>query len=408
MAQGFASQPTPEEVNINSSDIPTLSTIKTHLTDCFSGVEDPRVNRTKKHLLKDILVIAILAVIAGANGWEDMENYGLSKQLWLQQFLQLPHGIPSDDTFRRLFERINPQVLEKCLSQWLNNLLGCVSPQIVPIDGKTLRGSYDRNHGIQALHLVTAWASEQKLVLAQVKVEDKSNEITAIPLLLELFDVKGTIITIDAMGTQKEIMEQIISKKANYVVCLKANHPTLFNQVKQWFNQHKEDNFSDSDIEISYHQQTQKAHHRIETRKVWAIPVTAFGGLYQQEEWIGLTTIVIVERTRRLWNKNTHQVQFYLSSLPADAQKNGSAIRKHWAIENQMHWTLDVTFSEDKCRVRSGHSPQNLALLRRWALNALNQEKTINRSLRQKSKRAAMNNEYMLTVLKSFCLARLR
>lgn len=405
MAQGFATPSTSKSVKINSSNISylsSLSAIKTNLTNYFAHIQDHRVNRTKKHLLKDILVIAILAVIAGATGWEDMENYGLSKQLWLEEFLELPHGIPSDDTFRRVFERIDPQMLEQCLSQWVNNLLGSVSQEVIPIDGKTLRGSYDRNQGIKALHLVTAWASEQKLVLGQVKVEDHSNEITAIPALLELLELKDTIITIDAMGTQKEIIKQIHAKKADYVVALKANHPKLFNQVKQWFEQHRQNNFAQ--LEVSYHQQREKGHHRIEIRKVWAIPVSVFGGLYQQKEWAGLQTIVIVERIRRLWNKNSHEVQFYLSSLPADAQQNGSAIRKHWGIENQVHWTLDVTFREDQCRIRSENSPQNLALLRRWALNALNQEKTVNRSIKQKSKRSAMNNDYMLTVVKSFCL----
>ncbi|MCA2657053.1 MAG: ISAs1 family transposase, partial [Microcystis sp. M049S2] len=185
---------------------------------------DPRVSRTQKHLLTDILVIAILAVIAGAEGWEDMENYGLSKQCWLSEFLELPNGIPSDDTFRRVFERINPEALAKVLSQWLPHLIGSLSGEIVPIDGKNLRGSYDRNQGIKALHLVTAWAGEQKLVLGQVKVEDKSNEITAIPALLELLDLQGAIITLDAMGTQTAIINHIQAKKADYVVALKANH----------------------------------------------------------------------------------------------------------------------------------------------------------------------------------------
>ncbi len=403
MAQGFITQPTSKSKKLNTSHSTDLSQIQASLSHYFADIPDYRVERTKKHLLKDILIIAILAVIAGATGWEDMENYGLSKKQWLEEFLELPHGIPSDDTFRRVFERIEPQKLEQCLSQWVNNLLGSVGSgkEVIPIDGKTLKGSYDRNQGIKALHLVTAWASEQKLILGQVKVEDHSNEITAIPALLELLDLKDTIITIDAMGTQKEIIKQIHSKKADYVVSLKGNHPTLFNQVKQWFVQNQKNNLEQ--MGVSYHRQTEKGHHRIEIRKVWAVPVSAFDGLYQQEEWKGLQTIVIVERTRHLWNKTTHEIQFYLSSLQPNAQQNGSAIRKHWGIENQVHWTLDVTFREDQCRIRSGNSPQNLALLRRWALNALNQEKTVNRSIRQKSKRTAMNDNYMLKVLKSFC-----
>ena len=378
-----------------------------HLQAClstyFDDIPDPRVDRTKQHLLKDILVITILATIAGAQGWEDIENYGLSKQQWLKEFLELPNGIPSDDTFRRVFEKLDPKVLEQKLSQWLQQIMGSVLQEIIPIDGKSLRGSYDREKGLKNLHLVTAWASGQRLVLGQVKVEDHSNEITAIPALLELLDIAGAIITIDAMGTQTEIVRLIRQKKADYVVALKSNHPTLYNQVKDWFETAKTQDFMG--IEMSYDSRTEKGHHRLETRKVWAVSVAQLGGLYKQEQWAGLRTIVIVERVRHLWNKTTREVQFYLSSLPVDAQLNGRAIRPHWGIENQVHWSLDVTFNEDKSRIRSLNSPQNFALVRRIALNAVNQETTLQRSLRQKIKRAAMNNDYMMQILKSFCQA---
>jgi predicted transposase YbfD/YdcC len=257
--------------------------------------------------------------------------------------------------------------------------------------------------GLKNLHLVTAWASEQRLVLGQVKVEDHSNEITAIPALLELIDIAGAIITIDAMGTQTEIIQLISQKKADYVVALKSNHPTLYTQVKNWFETARNQQFVG--IEISYDFRTEKGHHRVESRKVWAVPVAQLGGLYKQEQWANLRTVVIVERVRHLWNKTTYEVQFYLSSLPVDAQLNGRAIRKHWGIENQVHWSLDVTFNEDKCRIRSLNSPQNLALVRRMALNAVNKETTLQRSLRQKRKRAAMNNDYMMQILKCFCQA---
>lgn len=394
-------QPDKEELLTKRPQLSPINEIQANLLAYVQELPDPRVSRTKKHLLTDILVIAILAVIAGAQGWEDMENYGISKQEWLKEFLELPHGIPSDDTFRRLFERLNPKVLEQVLAKWLQQLMGSLDQEIVPIDGKSLRGSYDRNQGIKALHLVTAWASKQRLVLGQVKVEDKSNEITAIPALLELLEIKGAIVTIDAMGTQKEIVRKIQAKKADYVLALKGNHPTLYSQVKDWFTTAKNNNFQG--FEVSYDQRIEKGHHRREKRCCWAVPVEAFAGLYQQQQWSGLKSIVILERIRHLWNKTTREVQFYLTSLPADAQVLGGAIRQHWGIENQVHWTLDVTFNEDQCRIRSFHSPQNFALLRRIALNALNQEKTLQRSLRQKSKRAAMNNEYMMTVLHSFC-----
>jgi len=269
------------------------------------------MNRRAK--LTDILVIAILAVIAGGEGWEDMENYGIAKEEWLRDFLELPNGIPSDDTFRRVFERIQPESLEKCLNSWLMTLVGSLQGEIIPIDGKNLRGSYDRNLRQSTLHLVTAWASQQRLVLGQVKVEDHSNEITAIPALLELLDVTGAIITLDAMGTQTKIVQQIRQKKADYIVTLKANHPTLFSEVKQWFSEKRTSNFEG--IDHDYYSSVEKGHHRTEKRYVWAVPLPALGGLYQQEQWDGLQTIVIVERIRHLWNETTHEIQFYLTTI---------------------------------------------------------------------------------------------
>ena len=359
-------------------ELTPIDQIQADLSDCFTEIKDPRVDRTKKHLLKDILVISILAVIAGAEGWEDIENYGLSKQQWLSEFLELPHGIPSDDTFRRVFERINPEALCKCLTQWVQQLIPSLEQKIVPIDGKCLRGSYDRERGIKALHLVTAWVAEQNLTLGQIKVEDHSNEITAIPALLELIDIQGAIITIDAMGTQTEIVRLIREKKADYVLTLKSNHPTLYFQIKDWFEATIANNFEG--VKFSHDRRVETGHHRTEKRLVWAVPLSEFGGLYKQEQWLGLQSIVMIERTRHLWNKVTHEVHFYLSSLPADAHVLGLAIRTHWGIENQVHWTLDVTFNEDKSRIRSLSAPRNFALLRRMALNALNLEKTLPRS----------------------------
>lgn len=405
MGKGFAPlKPTKKSRSvINPSQVMTVSELQTSLSTYFEDIPDPRKARTRKHFLKDILVIAVLAVIAGAEGWEDMENYGISKQQWLEEFLELPNGIPSDDTFRRVFEKLNPQILEEKLAQWLQQLMGSIAQEVVSIDGKSLRGSYDRNQGVKALHLVSAWASEQRLVLGQVKVEDHSNEITAIPALLELIDLSGAIVTIDAMGTQHSLVRQIREKKADYVLSLKSNHPTLLAQVQNWFNEARAEGFER--VEIGYDQSLETGHHRLEKRVVWAIPVAAFGGLYQQQQWSGLESIIVVERVRHLWNQATREVQYYLSSLPPDAGLNGRAIRQHWGIENQVHWTLDVTFGEDQCRIRSFHSPRNFALLRRIALNALNQETTVRRSLRQKIKRAAMNNDYMMQILNCFCQA---
>ena len=320
MSQGFGR----ESINGNKSNpvvskstqIPDIGCIQHSLVEQFADIKDPRVERTKKHQLTDILVIAILAIIAGAQGWEDIENYGISKQKWLEKFLALPNGIPSDDTFRRVFEFVDPEALHRCFVRWVETLVTQMAGEIVSIDGKTVRGSYDRNRGKSALHVISAWASEQRLVLAQLKVEDKSNEITAIPPLLELLDLAGCIVTIDAMGNQTEIARKIIDKKANYVLALKANHPTLYHQVKQWFEQAQAQQFQG--IDVSYDKRIEKAHHRTEIREVWSVPVSALGDIYQPKAWAGLQSVVMVVRVRHLWNQTTREVQFYLASLPSD------------------------------------------------------------------------------------------
>lgn len=363
----------------------------------FTEVKDPRAERTRWHLLTDIITISILAVIAGAQGWEDIEEYGLNKKEWLETFLELPEGIPSPDTFRRVFEKINPKEFEQCFRQWVQSLVEKLGVEVVAIDGKNHRGSYDRSSQLKALHMVSAWSNEHRLVLGQTKVSAKSNEITAIPALLEMLDLSGCIITIDAMGTQKSIAKKIIEAEADYVLSLKDNHPTLHQQVKNWFETSLSLGFKGIDVSIS--QRVEKGHHRIENRKVYTVPVSQLPALYEQDDWVGLTTVVMVIRSIQYWNKTTNEVQFYISSLASDANKIGSAIRQHWGIENSVHWTLDVTFHEDECRIRSLHSPQNFALLRRIALNALERETSFRRSIRQKTRRAAMNDQYMLSVL---------
>ena len=376
MAKGFANQSKLELKNKSKqfTEIKSLEEIQKNLFEVFEVIQDPRVKRTQKHNLKDILAIAILAVIADAKGWEDIENYGICKYSWLKEFLELPNGIPSDDTFRRVFERINPEELEKIFAKFIRELNGEFVGEVIPIDGKNIRGSYDREKGIKSLNLVTAWASKHQLILGQVRVENKSNEITAIPTLLNLLDISGAIITIDAMGTQTKIVEQIREKNADYVLALKENHPTLYNQVKQQVEFFKTQDLKSQGI--SYDYRIEKGHHRIEKRHVWAMPVTLFKNLHNQDKWLGLKTIIVVERARHLWNKTTHEVQFYLSSLPPNAQKLGKIIRQHWEIENQVHWILDMNFDEDKCRIRSGKSPHNFSLLRRLALNMLRLENT--------------------------------
>ena len=373
--------------------------LQKQLAEHFEDLKDPRGSQGVLHPFISIVTIALLATIGGAKGWQDIETYGVSHEQWLSSFLELPFGIPGADTYRRLFERISPQAMEQSFRSWLSSLVVDLGAQVIPIDGKTLKGSYDRNREISALHCVSAWASEHRLFLGQVKVEDKSNEITAIPALLELLEISGCIITIDAMGTQHEIAHRIVMLGADYILALKANHPTLLTQVKQWFENAEASNFED--IEYSYDLRVESGHHRREKRQVTAVSIDQMGDLYKQAQWSGLKTIVRVVRTRHLWNKTTQEAMFYLSSLPPDAQQLGKAIRQHWSIENQLHWVLDVTFGEDACRIRTGHAPENLALLKRWSLNLLNQETSFKRSIRQKAKRASMDVRYLLKVLET-------
>ena len=400
MAKGFGEASIDHKKNHKSSSIkPTIDCeqVQKEWTKHFEDLIDPRGSQGVLHPFISIVMIALLATIGGAKGWEDIETYGVSHKGWLSSFLSLPFGIPSADTYRRLFERISPTAVEQSFQSWLSSLVRDLGAQVIPIDGKTLRGSYDRNGEQSALHLVSAWASENRLFLGQVKVENKSNEITAIPALLELLEISGCIITIDAMGTQTEIAHQIQAQGADYVLALKANHPTLYAQVSQWFQTAQTQNFEG--IEHSSDVRVESGHHRREKRQVTAVSIQQMGDLYKQAQWSGLQTIVRVIRTRHLWNKTEKEVMFYLSSLPPDAQRLGKAIRQHWSIENQLHWVLDVTFGEDACRIRTGNAPENIALLKRWSINLLNQETSFKKSTRQKARRASMDSTYLLKVL---------
>ena len=402
MAKGFKTHSHPSEKQNPASDLERATDyqqVHQQLSHHFEYLEDPRGKQGVLHPFMSIVMIALLATIGGAQGWEDIEVYGESHQQWLSSFLALPYGVPSSDTYRRLFERISPTALEQSFKSWLKSLVSDLGAQVIPIDGKTLKGSYDRKKGQSSLQMVSAWASENRLFLGQVKVEDKSNEITAIPSLLDLLELRGCIITIDAMGTQHEIARQIISKGADYVLTLKANHPTLLNQVKQYFETAETHNSQET--KFSYDVRVNSGHHRQEKRQVWAVSIEQIEDLYKQAQWEGLQTLVKVVRTRHLWNKTTEEKMFYLSSLAPNAQQLAQAIRQHWSIENQLHWVLDVTFGEDSCRIRSAHAPENMALLKRWSLNLLNQETSSKRSIRQKARRASMDQTYMLKVLES-------
>jgi len=369
------------------------------LIEHLEKISDPRREITKRHKLIDILVIAICATMCGAEAWTEMEEFGEAKEEWLRTFLELPNGIPSHDTFRRVFMRVKPSEFQRSFLSWVKELAGLVKAELVNIDGKHLRGTrsrQDKRDGKEGLRMVSAWASEQRLVLGQVKTAEKSNEITAIPELLRMLEIAGCIVTIDAMGCQKEIAAQIINQEADYVLSLKGNQGTLHRDVAEYFEWAEKIKFKG--IEHSFTATIEKDHGRLEERRCWVTEDVEW--LLQREAWVGLKSIVMVESVREIIGQTqTTERRYFISSLAADAKEALRCVRGHWAIENSLHWVLDVAFREDACRIREKNAAENMALLRHLVLNLLKQEKSCKRGIKTKRLKAGWDESYLLKVL---------
>lgn len=366
----------------------------------FADVNDPRRDQGKRHLLSDMLPLTICAVLSGANTWVEIEEYGESKREWLETFLILAHGIPSHDTLSDVFARLNPAELEAGFQRWVSNIATTITDAAIHIDGKVLRGSGDALSGKKPLHLVSAWVSEVNLILGQVKTDDKSNEITAIPELLKLLVLEGALVTIDAMGTQTDIAEQIVEQGGDYLLAIKGNHKTMLQDLDDLFAGCDEVAFVDVPYDAA--KTVNKGHGRIEIRYCQTLSDPQYlDYVRRQAEWKDLTTLVRIQRERHINNQVTRETAYFISSRLADATYFLEAVRGHWAIENQLHWSLDVTFREDHNQTRTGFAAENLSLIRRLALMLLKRETSVKVGLQAKRLRAGWHNDYLLKVLNS-------
>jgi len=367
------------------------------LMTCFAEVEDPRVGPAQLHKLEDVLTIAICGVICGANDWVNIELFGQAKEEWLKTILELPNGIPSHDTFGRVFRALDPEQFEQGFLNWVMSIQEVTEGEVIAIDGKKLRRSHDGLLGKDAIWMVDAWASENQITLGQLKVDEKSNEITAIPKLLDLLMIKGCIVTIDAMGCQTKIAEKIVEAGADYVLAVKENQGILHRDIEWLFEVAKQVEFEQIPHD---HTKTVNKHGRIEVRQCWSISHSDYiEYLQKHQSWKNLKTIAMVETEFRHGDQISCQRRYYVSSLDADAQTILHAVRTHWQVENSLNWVLDVTFREDDSRVRKGAGPHNMAMLRRLALNLLKRETSVKRSIQGKRFLAGWDNDYLLKIL---------
>ena len=366
------------------------------LLRAFAGLKDPRVNRTKRHLLSDILAVAICAIICGADGWTQVAKFGRCKLKWFGTFLELPHGIASHDTFGRVFAALDPRAFEECFLNWIAVLATATAGRLIAIDGKTIRRSLDVANGKAAIHMVSAWCAANHMVLGQLATDAKSNEITAIPELLKLLDVQGAVITIDAAGCQKKIAAAIIEQGGDYLLQVKGNQGGLHKETAELFDQCLTEDCHG--IAYSTAATVDKGHGRIEERQLWA--TSEVNWFADRGKWKNLRSLIRVRAKRTVGDQTSTEDRYYISSLPADnASRLLGYIRGHWGIENTLHWSLDINFREDDRRIRQGHAAENFARLARIALNLLKAEKTNDGGIKTKRLCCGWDHDYLLKVL---------
>jgi predicted transposase YbfD/YdcC len=371
---------------------------KYSIAEHFSDIKDIRIERGKKHKLIDIITISICAVVCGADGWADIELYGIARKEWLGEFLELPNGIPSHDTFARVFSQINPEEFNKSFLSWVKGICKVTAGEIIAFDGKQSRNSGDDKNSQGVINTVTAWAASNRLVLGQTKVEGKSNEITALPELINVLDLAGCIVTIDAMGCQREIVKKIIKKEADYVIAVKKNQPSLYERVEQLFKQAIKT--QGESLRMSSFSTKEINRGREETRNYLMISDIAML-IDPLQKWQNLTSIGMVESIRVGDGKTSVETRYFISSLEDNVEKLAEAIRGHWSIENSLHWILDVTFQEDNSRIRKDNAPANFAVLRHIAVNIIGQNKSRKLSVRSKRFLASLDEEYSRELLEA-------
>lgn len=362
----------------------------------FSAIDDPRIERCKKHQLIDILFLSVCAVMSGAEGWEDIEDFGRAKLDWLTRYLPFSNGIPKHDTIARVLSRLDPSEIQQCFINWVQAIAQQAHGHVIAIDGKSARRTFTTKGRTNPLHMVSAWCCHNGLVLGQHRVDSKHNEITAIPTLLDLLDVRGSIVTLDAMGTQQRIAKQIVDKGADYILALKGNQGLLNDEVQAWFHKAQRDNYQAIPYAIA--EQTDTGHGRIEVRTCTQLEIP-HAWLTHAKVWPHINTVMCVQSQRHIGESVTSQTRYYISSLALDAERANQAIRNHWGVENNLHWTLDMTFREDESRIRRGHAAEVLNALRKIVMNIIKLDTSRKASMKRKRKMAALDDDFRAALL---------